>query len=178
MSVNIVGEVCYCPHCGGPVEERMISGRPRPHCPNCRVSFFADPKLAVAVVIEQAGRIVLQRRTIDPGIGCWTFPSGYVERGEPPELAAVREAREEVGLDVRLTRLLGLYTQPGETVVLAVYVAEITGGDLASGEENDAAALFHPDDLPLLAFAHDREIIETWRRGGAAALRQGRLTND
>ncbi|MDI3340807.1 MAG: NUDIX domain-containing protein, partial [Sphaerobacter sp.] len=114
MSVNIVGEIRFCPHCGQPIAQREISGRVRPHCPSCRVTFFADPKLAVAVVIEQAGKVVLQRRTIDPGMGRWTFPSGYVERGEPPEVAALREVQEEVGVSVRLTRLIGLYADPGD----------------------------------------------------------------
>lgn len=167
MSVNIVGEVRFCPHCGQPVEQREVSGRARPHCPSCAVTFYADPKLAVAVVVEQAGKIVLQRRTIDPGLGGWTLPSGYVERGEPPAVAAVREVQEEVGLTVRLTRLIGLYADEGDVVVLAVYAGEIVAGDLVCGEESDAVGLFSPDDLPPLAFPHDAAIIAAWRRGQA-----------
>lgn len=172
MSVNVLGPVRFCPHCGRPTEERVVSGRPRPHCPECRRTFFADPKLAVAVLVGHDGKLVLQRRTIDPGMGRWTFPSGYVERGEPPEVAAVREVYEEVGLHVRLTRLLGLYGRPGEAVVLAAYAAEAVGGRLDSGEENDAVALFAPDRLPELAFPHDEEIVAVWRGGGVAPVRQ------
>jgi len=168
VSVNIVGEIRFCPHCGRPVEQRDVSGRPRPHCPACGVTFFADPKLAVAVVIEQDGKVVLQRRSIDPGLGAWTFPSGYVDRGEPPEVAAVREVQEEVGLTVRLTRLIGLYAEPGDIVVLAVYAGEVVDGDLTCGEESDAVGLFSPDDLPPLAFPHDAEIIAAWRAGSSA----------
>ena len=51
MSVNVLGPVRFCPHCGGLTEERVVSGRPRPHCPICRRTFFADPKLAVAVLV-------------------------------------------------------------------------------------------------------------------------------
>lgn len=172
MSVNVLGPVRFCPHCGGPTEERVVSGRPRPHCPTCRRTFFADPKLAVAVVVGQDGKLVLQRRTIDPGMGRWTFPSGYVERGELPEVAAVREVYEEVGLAVRLTRLLGLYGREGEPVVLAAYAAEAVGGRLGSGDENDAVALFAPDGLPELAFPHDAEIVAVWRGGGVAPVRR------
>jgi len=162
MSLSFDESIRFCPHCGRPVERRQAAGRLRPHCPVCRVTFFSDPKLAVAVLVIQQGRIVLQRRAIDPGLGRWTFPSGFVERGERVEDAAVREVREEVGLEVRLTQLLGLYSAAGHPVVLAVYLAEPIGGTLVAGEEVDRVGLFAPSELPDLAFDHDREIIRAW----------------
>ena len=156
--------VRFCPYCGDAVIKRVVAGRPRPHCPACQQTFFADPKLAVAVLIDVDGQLVLQRRAIEPGLGRWSFPSGFVERGERVEDAAIREAREEVGLDVRLTRLLGLYSESGNPVVLAVYLAEPIGGTLhADHDENDAVGLFSPDALPDLAFSHDHAIIADWR---------------
>jgi 8-oxo-dGTP diphosphatase len=149
---------------------RHIAGQERPFCVSCETAFFADPKLAVAVLIEQEGLIALQRRTIDPGYGRWTFPSGYVDRGEQVEVAAIREAWEEVGIQVRLERLLGLYSRPGETVVLVVYVATPEAGQLESRDENDAVGFFPPDDLPELAFPNDHAIIETWLRGDVAPV--------
>jgi 8-oxo-dGTP diphosphatase len=165
MSFNYGQPITYCPYCATNVEYREIAERQRPFCPSCETAFFEDPKLAVAVVIEQDGKIALQRRTIDPGSGRWTFPSGYVDRGEPVEEAAVREAWEEVGLQVRLDRFLGLYSSAGETVVLAVYVARPENGHLQSLDENDAVGFFGPDELPDLAFPNDEAIIETWRAG-------------
>jgi ADP-ribose pyrophosphatase YjhB (NUDIX family) len=162
MSLSFDDSIRFCPHCGGPVERRHIAGRLRPHCPICQVTFFADPKLAVAVLVVQNGMIVLQRRTIDPGLGRWTFPSGFVERGERVEDAAVREVREEVGLEIRLTQLLGLYSAAGHSVVLVVYVAEPIGGQLAAGDKVDSVGLFSASELPDLAFEHDREIIRLW----------------
>lgn len=163
MSFNYTGTMSYCPHCGGAVEERHAGGRLRPHCAACRVTFYADPKLAVAVLIQDQGKLVLQRRTIDPGLGRWSFPSGYVERGEPVEQAAVREVFEETGLQVRLSGLVGLYSRQDHPVVLAVYAGEIVGGVLQAGDETDAVATFDPDDLPTLAFEHDTQIIEAWQ---------------
>ena len=165
MSLNFGQPINYCPYCTTPIEPRDIGGRERPFCPGCNSAFFEDPKLAVAVVIEQDGEIALQRRTIDPGAGRWTFPSGFVDRGEQVEAAAVREAWEEVGLQVRLDHFLGLYSSPGQTVVLAVYVATPESGYLRSLDENDAVGFFSPDRLPELAFPNDRAIIETWLRG-------------
>lgn len=165
MSVNFGQPIIYCPYCTTTLVSREIGGRERPFCPSCDSAFFEDPKLAVAVVIEQDGKVALQRRTIDPGKGLWTFPSGFVDRGEPVEEAAVREAWEEVGLKVRLDRLLGLYSNPGQTVALAVFVATPESGNLQSLDENDAVGFFGPDELPELAFPNDQAIIDTWCSG-------------
>ncbi|MGA7670429.1 MAG: NUDIX domain-containing protein [Nitrolancea sp.] len=154
----------FCPHCGELIGSRFLGGQERPFCASCKTAFYEDPKLAVAVLVHSDGGLVLQRRKIDPGMGKWTFPSGYVERGEPVEDAAIREALEETGLTVRLTGMLGLYSHPGNPVVLAVYSADMIGGVLAMSEESDEVATFPPTELPELAFEHDGEIIETWLR--------------
>jgi 8-oxo-dGTP diphosphatase len=177
VSYNFGAPIHYCPYCSQELDSREIGGKERPYCVPCEAGFFEDPKLAVAVVIERDGRIALQRRTIDPGMGLWTFPSGYVDRGEPVEEAAIREAWEEVGANVRLTRLLGLYSSPGETVVLAVYVAHAESGELESRDENDAVGFFAPDDLPELAFPNDRAIIETWLSGNNAPIANPEINN-
>lgn len=165
MSYNFKVDIQFCPHCASPLVELDDDGTLRPHCPVCHVTFYRDPKLAVAVLVSNGGGLVLQRRAIDPGMGKWTFPSGYVERGERVEDAAVRETREETGLDIRLGRLLGLYSHTGNPVVLAVYVAEVIGGTIVKSAESVEIASFAPDDLPELAFEHDAEIVATWRSG-------------
>ena len=149
----------YCAYCGNELTERHLFGKVRPYCPACDRAVFEDPKLAVAVVIAIGGRILLQRRDIDPGRGAWTFPSGYVDRGEVVEEAAAREVREEVNLPVRTDRLLGLYSAAGNPVVLAVYAATPLADEFTAGEEVSAVALFDPADLPPLAFPHDARII-------------------
>ena len=149
----------YCAACGRPLVEGQHGGRSRPYCSACDRYVFVDPKLAVAVVVRFGDRILLQQRAIDPGRGLWTFPSGYVDRGEVVEAAAAREAREEVELEVRIDRLVGLYSTAGNPVVLAVYTATPLADTFAPGDEVAAVALFHPDDLPPLAFPHDRRII-------------------
>src|SRR5687768_10806013 len=98
----------FCPVCGGPLESRLLKdGDPaRLVCARCGFVFYLDPKLAVGTIItEQQGRVVLVRRAIEPGYGKWVFPGGYVDRGEEVRAAAVREAREETGLDVALDGL-------------------------------------------------------------------------
>lgn len=138
-------------------------------CPGCGTVTYLDPKLAVAVLIEHQGRVLLGRR--GPGTreaGRWSFPAGFVERGEPVEEAARREVREEVGLDVKLGPLLALISSSGETVVLAVYVAAGFSGDAVAGDDLVEVAWFTPDTLPDLAFGHDRQIIAAWRQNDSA----------
>ena len=161
----------FCQRCGGVTTEREVDGRRRPVCTTCGAVTYLDPKLAVAVVIERAGRILLGRRgagTRSPGR--WSFPAGFVERGEPVEAAAVREAREEAGLSVALGPLIGLYSAVGEPVVLAVYAAAAEGEPVAD-DDLDELGWFAPDALPDLAFPHDRRILADWRtwRDGADA---------
>ncbi len=153
----------HCQGCGGRTTEGEIHGRVRPVCEACGAVTYLDPKLAVAVLIERGGRILLGRR--GPGTraaGRWSFPAGFVERGERVEDAAAREAREEVGLTVEIGPLLGLYSQAGETVVLAVFAARADGEPVA-GDDLEAVGWFAPDALPDLAFPHDTRILTAWR---------------
>jgi hypothetical protein len=108
----------YCGHCGHRLASREQDGRLRLVCPECDWTLYEDPKVAVAVIVGQEGRLLLNRRAIEPGLGAWSFPSGYVNRGERLEEAAAREAKEETGLDVRVGGLIGVYSESGNPVVL------------------------------------------------------------
>ena len=163
----------FCQQCGSPTAKRDVDGRARPVCVACGAVTYLDTKLAVAVVIERDGRILLGRRgpgTREPGK--WSFPAGFVERGEPVEAAAVREVREEVGLAVTLGPLIGLYSAAGETVVLAVYAAAEAAGEAEAGDDLVEVGWFPPDGLPELAFPHDRRIVTDWRIVSRAGVRR------
>ncbi len=153
----------YCQRCGGQTRLQPVDGRHRPVCERCQAVTFLDPKLAVAVLIEHEHRILLGRRA--PGAreaGRWSFPAGFVERGEVVEAAAVREVAEEVGLTVEIGELLGLYSYDGEEVALAVFCAARFDGAPVAQDDLDAVSWFPVDDLPDLAFTHDRQIIAEW----------------
>ncbi len=135
-------------------------------CPECRYVHFDDPKVAVGILAQRRGRLLLVRRNIEPHIGAWSFPSGYVDVGEVLEEAAIREAKEETGLDVRITRLLGAYSRRGVRVVFIAYAARVTSGRIQVGSECQDVRFFPPDALPPLAFHHDAAILRAWREHG------------
>lgn len=158
-----MGDINFCQHCGDRLGEKVVEERVRPWCPSCGYIVFLDPKVATIVLVLVDGKLVLVRRGIEPSIGRWSFPSGYVNRGEMVEDAAVREVIEETGLEVRLDGLVGLYSGSDEPVILAVYTAHVTGGSLYAGPEVQETALFSPAELPSLPFPHDYQILEDWR---------------
>lgn len=153
----------HCSACGALTRFQQVEGRERPVCTMCGRVAYLDPKLAVAVLITAKGRILLGKR--GPGTresGKWSFPAGFVERGERVESAAAREAFEETGLQVKIGALLGLFSSDGETVVLAVYGATILGGIAHAGDDLTELAWFGFAELPELAFPRDRQILEIW----------------
>jgi ADP-ribose pyrophosphatase YjhB (NUDIX family) len=131
-------------------------------CTVCGFVFYLDPKLAVGTIItDDRNRVVLVRRAIEPGYGKWVFPGGYVDRGEEVQAAAVREAREETGLDVQLDRLINVYSYAGRVPVIIVYAATMIGGCLGCDDEGLEAKFFEPETIPweALAFRSTREAL-------------------
>ena len=166
----------FCPACGAPLEARQLkAGDPaRLVCTRCGFILYLDPKVAVGTVITAADdRIVLVRRAIEPGYGLWVFPGGYVDRGEEITLAAIREAREEAGLQVRLDGLINIYSYPGRPIIIVVYRASIISGELAVDEESLEAGLFSRDEIPWnqLAFRSTREALEDHFDGVGHSIR-------
>jgi 8-oxo-dGTP diphosphatase len=166
----------FCPACGGPLESRQLkAGDPaRLVCGRCGFVLYLDPKVAVGTVIVAADeRIVLVRRAIEPGYGLWVFPGGYVDRGEEITAAAIREAREEAGLEVRLDGLINIYSYPGRPIIIVVYRASIVGGELAIDEESLEARLFARAEIPWteLAFRSTREALDDHFNGTVHPLR-------
>ena len=140
-------------------------------CVECDRIIYSDPKVAVAAIIPMDGGIVLLKRAIEPQMGMWSFPSGYVDRGEKLERALEREVMEECGLQVSVDWLVGVYSDEGQAVVLVVYCAEPVGGELVAGDETSEARVFAVDAMPELAFEHDDRIVRDWQEG----LRMRRL---
>jgi 8-oxo-dGTP diphosphatase len=156
-------EVNFCPRCGSSVIQAERFGQLRQVCPTCDWVYFADPKVAAAVLVERDGRVLLVRRANEPLRGLWTLPAGFVDAGEDPAEAAERECKEETGLQVRVTGLLDVLSgleHPRGAHILIVYRAEVQGGDLRAADDVDRAEFFSRQALPPLAFSTTRNILQ------------------
>ena len=159
-----MSEERFCPRCRSALH---FPEGTHPACTSCEFVLYRDPKVAVAAVIEREGGILLVRRAIDPGMGLWSFPAGFVDRGEMVQEALRRELREELSLEIDVEDLVGVYSKPGHAVVLIVYSASVRSDSpaLVVGPENTEACSFDPQGFPPMAFSHDRQIVADWLRG-------------
>lgn len=152
----------FCLTCGSRLELRRVHGKERPVCPSCGWVHFSDPKVAVAVLVEKEGKVLLTRRIYEPDRGKWSLPAGFMDAFETPELAAERECLEETGLQVRVTGLLdvlGGREHPNGADIFILYRAEIVGGKLDAGDDADQVGFFARDQLPPLAFITTRKVL-------------------
>ena len=125
----------FCPSCATALSTKEAFGQERPVCPECGRIIFYDPKVAVICVVPRHGKVLMIRRGTDQGYGLWGLPGGYVDRGEIVEQAAIREVWEETGLKVELGKLIGLFSESGNPVIVAVFAASEIGGKLEPGPE-------------------------------------------
>jgi len=153
----------FCPSCATALETKEVFGHERPVCPECARVIFYDPKVAVICIVAREGRVLMIRRGTEQGYGLWGLPGGYVDRGEVVEKAAAREVWEETSLEVETRELIGLFSEAGNPVIVAVYAALESGGDLEAGPEALEVGFFATDDLPELAFLRDREVLAKWK---------------
>ncbi len=142
----------FCIACGGALISSLPSdsgGSPLV-CSRCGLPTYQDPKVAVAVAVrDRDGQVLLMRRAQrDQAHGLWILPGGHVDRGEELTSAALREVREETGLRVDLGRLLGVYSYPGNPVVLVAYAALSLGGDYRASREALEMNFFPPAQIP------------------------------
>ncbi len=158
------GGVRFCERCSGALVLKTVEGHSRPVCPACGFVVYLDPKVAAGVIVTLDDEIVLLKRGIEPGIGKWVFPGGYVDRGEQVEAAAAREALEEVGLEVEIESLLGVYSYPNVTAVLVVYSGVVVGGRLKGNFETLEVRTYLPEKIPWseLAFRSTVEALRAW----------------
>ncbi|MEQ1930906.1 MAG: NUDIX hydrolase [Parvularculaceae bacterium] len=131
-------------------EQRTPPGedRERAVCVRCGFIDYRNPRIVVGAVADWQGRILLCRRAIEPRIGFWTLPAGYLELGESAEEGALREAREEAGADLEIDRVLAVYSVPRIGQVQIIFRARLNAASLAPGAESLEAALFEWADIP------------------------------
>ena len=163
----------YCPRCAAEfVPSRGADEIERAVCPRCRFVLYEQPKVGAGALITDGGRLLLLQRAHDPWAGQWNLPAGYVERDEAPESAALRETREETGLDAACDSLFGVFhftDDPRGAGILIVYRAHLTRVDGVIGPEVKQLRWFRRTDIPkqIAGGGHDAAVSAWAERPGS-----------
>ena len=158
----------FCALCGGEMRLRVVLPDHKRFkvCAKCGYVDFPGPKLVAGCLVIDAGRVLLLRRGIEPQLDKWTFPGGYVDLGETPELAALRETLEEVRMKVTLGPLLGVYSDPAHPVAtVVVYLSEPGAEAPGLSDEATEVRYFAPHELPWdqMAFRTTYDALTDWK---------------
>jgi ADP-ribose pyrophosphatase YjhB (NUDIX family) len=166
----------FCGRCGNELRFGAIDGedRHRSSCPSCGHITYVNPRLVVTTLpITDDGLVVLIRRGIEPGLGSWAQPGGFLEVDESVDEAAVRETLEETGLVIRPGEIVGLYTRLEAAVVVLVLEARVVGGTAGTTAEALEIEAFAPDAIPWsgLAFKTTYWALVDWLERRHPAVR-------
>jgi len=156
----------FCSQCGKGVEQKIPQGETltRAVCPACQTIHYQNPKIVAGCIPEWDGKILLCRRAIEPRLGLWTFPAGFMELGESTEEAAARETLEEANARVRIQTLYALFSLPHVDQVYVVYRAILQDLNFGPGEESLEVQLMPIEAIPWgqLAFPVIRETLHRY----------------
>jgi ADP-ribose pyrophosphatase YjhB (NUDIX family) len=162
----------YCSECGAPVALRVPPGDhlPRHVCDACGTIHYQNPRLVVGCVPEHEGRILLCRRAIEPRLGYWTVPAGFLENGETLQQGAARETREEALAQVDIGSLLAVVHVLHARQVHVFFRAALRSAEYGAGAESLEVKLVRPADIPWgeLAFPSTEFALKRYLEDRAA----------
>jgi ADP-ribose pyrophosphatase YjhB (NUDIX family) len=176
-------EMKFCSACGGAVELRQPpdDNRLRYVCTTCETIHYQNPNLVIGAIPEWTdGRILLCRRAIEPRLGLWTLPAGFMENGETTSEAAIRETLEEANARIEIEGLYSLYNLPQINQVHMLFRARLLDLDFSPGIESLEVRLFEEAEIPWeeIAFRPVRFTLQHYfedRKTGNFDLRTGDL---
>lgn len=170
----------FCSACGGALEPRVPEGddRERPVCTACGKVAYSNPRTVVGCIVEHGERLLLCRRGIEPAVGRWTPPAGFLELDEGAMEGARRETREEAEAEVEILAPHAFLCVPGIGQTYALFRARLRGEAFGAGPESLETALFDVDALPWaeIAFPVMHEALRLWvddRRSGRPHVHHG-----
>lgn len=173
----------FCSDCGQPVELRIPAGDhlPRHACPACGAIHYRNPKVIVGCVPEWDDRILMCRRAIEPRLGRWTFPAGFLELGETSGQGAAREALEEALVDVEVGELFVVINVPYVSQVYLIHRARMKSMHFGPTLESSEVVLMREDEIPWdqIAFPtiyHSLKFFFSDRAGGSGGVHTLDLT--
>ena len=159
----------FCSRCGAALRLGPLPAedRDRLACDRCGYITYVNPRLVVTTLpVTEAGEVVLLRRGIEPGVGMWAQPGGFMEIDETVYEGAIRETLEETGLVVEPGAVVGLYTRPEAAIVVIAFEARIVGGAPTVTSEALEVRPFAPEAIPWpeIAFRTSLWAIRDWVR--------------
>jgi ADP-ribose pyrophosphatase YjhB (NUDIX family) len=159
----------FCPRCRGHLDQH----EGRVSCAECGfVAYAASKPTASALCVDDAGRVLLARRAVEPHKGLWDVPGGFLEEGEHPLDAIRRELREETGLEVEPLEFLGAWMDryggdsTAEATLNLYWTARLLHGEPRPADDVAELRWFARDELPSadeLAFANTAQVLSAWR---------------
>ena len=161
----------HCPQCGaGGLQHRVPDGdtRPRHCCGQCGHIVYQNPLVVAGAILEWRGKWLLCRRAIEPRLGMWTYPAGFMENRETVEECARRECAEEAVAAASGLRLFSVYSLPHVSQVYVTYAGTLSDGRAEAGQETSEVRLLAPAEIPWddLAFDVIRINLELYRAHG------------
>ncbi len=139
----------FCSDCGHKIDE----GSSPPHCSNCDTTYYRNSKPCASVLPIKDGKVLLAKRGQNPYKGSYDIIGGFMELGELPEEAAIREAKEETGLDIQITALLGIYSDvygnDGDHTLNLHYLGKVLGGEMKPMDDVAELEWIPINEVPL-----------------------------
>jgi len=153
----------FCIKCGARLGEKEIDGKKRLSCTSCGWIYYKNPLPTAAAVVIEENKVLLIKRGVEPKIGEWALPSGFIETDETPEEGCIRELEEETGLKGVVKRLIGVDNEDSSiygNVLVIGYEVEVKGGILRAGSDTLEVRFFPVDGMPPLPFESHKRVIE------------------
>ncbi len=142
---------------------KEIQGKSRLFCPTCREVRYQNPvPAATALVVNSRNQLLLGKRKIDPQKGQWCLPGGFIEQGESMEQAALRELKEETGIEGTIISMVDCFYQESRfygSLIIFGYLVNIEGGELCANDDLEEVRYYDLDDLPPIAFESHRRLV-------------------
>ena len=158
-----MGYLEFCSNCGSYNRFGTMDGNDRYYCLECNTIHYENPKPTATIICPKNNEILLVKRAVNPSKGRWCLPGGFIERGESPEEAAVRELNEETRLQGRAVNILGTCSHYntifGDILLIGLEMEVKDWSTMEAGDDAEEAELFSIKALPRLAFPCHEKIV-------------------
>lgn len=167
-SVNEKDLYIYCPHCAANLTIQIIDNESVKKCTKCGFIFWNNPKPVVSVLLHNKEKILMLQRTNEPFKDYWVLPGGFINHSETAKEAIKRETKEEIGLDINIDGIIGVYRIDNDPrgIHMDIIFKGNANGEIKLSKENKDYQYFSPDKLPeMIAYKH-RDAINDWLKKG------------